>query len=289
MSLERSPEYRRAARAALRWTRAYTRGLDVAVADNRRDEIASDVHEHAVWAEEQGLSTRQLGRTLRWRLLRGIPADLSWAVAERSAANPAVRFVVRGAAAILAVALPIGLGTAVWAMTPASVELPGASAPIVDRELIKDIEAGLQRRADTFAATVECLEAAGWMVRVTGTESFEVPGQTEEQAPRVSEDYRTCSTQTGWMNSAPVATHAQLSQLYDYEVATLRCIRDFGVQVKAAPSREDFVDRQQSAPDFWTAYSAIKNGPGSVERRTGESLEWLHETCPAPIEYTSLL
>jgi hypothetical protein len=56
------------------WTAIYTRGLPEEVAARRRDEIASDLFEHA---DELGPSTGQQLAVVG-RVLWGIPADLSW-------------------------------------------------------------------------------------------------------------------------------------------------------------------------------------------------------------------
>ena len=58
------------------WVRAYTSGLPAETADRRRDELASDLHEHTCAG---GRSAQVLGRVL-W----GIPADLSWRRAARA-------------------------------------------------------------------------------------------------------------------------------------------------------------------------------------------------------------
>lgn len=68
----------RAARATLRWSLRYTGGLDPVVAARRQQEILSDLHEHAAWATEAGIGRRATARSLRSRMLRGIPADLGW-------------------------------------------------------------------------------------------------------------------------------------------------------------------------------------------------------------------
>ncbi|WP_127792563.1 hypothetical protein [Agromyces sp. LHK192] len=68
----------RAARATLRWSLRYTDGLDPLVASDRRQEILSDLHEHAAWANETGISSRTAARSIRSRMLRGIPADIGW-------------------------------------------------------------------------------------------------------------------------------------------------------------------------------------------------------------------
>ena len=59
---------------ALAWTAVYTRKLPDDVAARRRDEIASDIFEHA---DELGPSSGQQVAVVG-RVLWGIPADLSW-------------------------------------------------------------------------------------------------------------------------------------------------------------------------------------------------------------------
>lgn len=73
-------------RLVLRWTALYTRGLESALRNDRRDEIASDVFEQwrvgeAGWSH----SLAMLGRCLR-----GMPADVSWRIEHaRSVGAPA--------------------------------------------------------------------------------------------------------------------------------------------------------------------------------------------------------
>jgi uncharacterized membrane protein (GlpM family) len=78
MSAVRSREFRSASRRVLIWCDFYTRGLDSRVAGERRDEIASDLHDHARWADDQGVPTRRLGRQVLARAVRGVPSDVSW-------------------------------------------------------------------------------------------------------------------------------------------------------------------------------------------------------------------
>lgn len=87
----------------------YTRGLDARVAADRQDEIASDLHEHAVWAAEAGVSPRRLARSIRLRALRGAPADLIWRSTALRQADPGVRLVLRADAALLALVVTIGV------------------------------------------------------------------------------------------------------------------------------------------------------------------------------------
>jgi len=72
----------RAARATLRWSVRYTGGLDPLVAARRQQEILSDLYEHTAWATGAGIRQRATARSLRARMLRGIPADLGWRRAE---------------------------------------------------------------------------------------------------------------------------------------------------------------------------------------------------------------
>lgn len=78
MTAIRTAEYRTAAHRVLHWCAWYTRDLTPEVAGERRDEIASDLHEHAVWAQEAGVPPQRLRRDIILRAIRGIPHDLSW-------------------------------------------------------------------------------------------------------------------------------------------------------------------------------------------------------------------
>ncbi|MGK9149290.1 hypothetical protein KXS11_16770 [Plantibacter flavus] len=78
MSVIRTPQYRSASRRVLDWCAWYTRDLAPEVAGDRRDEIASDLHDHAMWAEEAGVPPERLRRDIVLRAVRGIPHDLSW-------------------------------------------------------------------------------------------------------------------------------------------------------------------------------------------------------------------
>jgi hypothetical protein len=60
-----------AADLVLRWAALYTRGLDPAIAGDRRDELASDMWEHAA-------QQPRAGAAILSRAIRGVPADLVW-------------------------------------------------------------------------------------------------------------------------------------------------------------------------------------------------------------------
>lgn len=61
-----------------KWCAWYTRDLTSTVAEARREEIASDLYEHGVFADEIALPPRRLARTILLRAVLGVPADLSW-------------------------------------------------------------------------------------------------------------------------------------------------------------------------------------------------------------------
>ncbi|MCM3658827.1 hypothetical protein M3147_16340 [Agromyces mediolanus] len=105
----RSAEYRLAARHVLRWTAWYTRGLDPAVAGARQDEIASDLYEHARWAEEAGVDADELARSIRGRALRGVPADLAWRAGALQRVDPRLRSARRAEASLRSLVATIGI------------------------------------------------------------------------------------------------------------------------------------------------------------------------------------
>ncbi len=68
----------RAARLTLRWVRFYTRGLDDFSQDSRRNEIASDLWEHASHDALHSIPRSHTTASVLGRLGVGIPSDLSW-------------------------------------------------------------------------------------------------------------------------------------------------------------------------------------------------------------------
>ena len=78
MSLIRTSTFRTTARWVLSWCAHYTRDLPDGVAAARRDELASDLHEHAVWAEEAGWSVERLRWDILRRLVLGSVHDVTW-------------------------------------------------------------------------------------------------------------------------------------------------------------------------------------------------------------------
>jgi len=83
MSVLKSMPYHHAVRRVSGWCAWYTSGIDAQVAGRRRDEIASDLYEHGVWADDAGESPRATAREILGRAIRGVPADLGWRHAQR--------------------------------------------------------------------------------------------------------------------------------------------------------------------------------------------------------------
>ncbi|PPH85156.1 hypothetical protein [Rathayibacter sp. AY1D3] len=113
----------------LTWCRWYTQDLAPEVAAMRRDEIASDLHEHAAWADARGQHPARTARQIGSRTLRGVGSDLMWRRARLRNGNPEGLFTARvrsASAALWALVLAIVLtSTAVggWA----SVRVAGGS------------------------------------------------------------------------------------------------------------------------------------------------------------------
>lgn len=60
------------------WARGYTRRLPHDIAEARRDELACDVWEQRTDAARAGVAPRRIAAAIVWRMLAGVPADLSW-------------------------------------------------------------------------------------------------------------------------------------------------------------------------------------------------------------------
>lgn len=110
----------RATDLILRWCDVYTRGLNPAIAGDRRDELASDLWEHA--AAEPKASAAILSRAIR-----GVPADLAWRYEQRRAESlllPRSTRVIGGsirALVLIAASSLIALGVVAIARTAAAV------------------------------------------------------------------------------------------------------------------------------------------------------------------------
>jgi hypothetical protein len=83
MTVARSYPYAKTVDRVLRWCDWYTRGLDEGVARGRRDEILSDLWEHARWAERRNEAPDVTSRVILTRAVLGAFADLNWRRAQR--------------------------------------------------------------------------------------------------------------------------------------------------------------------------------------------------------------
>ncbi|MFZ4893510.1 hypothetical protein ACL9RL_03580 [Plantibacter sp. Mn2098] len=140
MSAMRSAGYRRVVRQVLAWCRWYTRDLAPDVIDDRLAEIGSDLYEHGAWADGEGQSAARVSRDIFWRMVRGIPADLSWRarhVRAASAADPAGAIVRRVGGALAMLVAASGAAITVFgvamlgriAIALVTDALPGARLP----------------------------------------------------------------------------------------------------------------------------------------------------------------
>jgi hypothetical protein len=60
------------------WVRFYTRDLDAHIAKRRIDEIDADLHDHIAHERACGTKDRRIALGILSRMLRGLPADVSW-------------------------------------------------------------------------------------------------------------------------------------------------------------------------------------------------------------------
>jgi hypothetical protein len=79
-----SPE--RVASLVARWARRYTRDLPADVAQRRIEELEADVQDQIAHERAAGTGETRIALGIAARMLRGLPADLTW---RRSAARPA--------------------------------------------------------------------------------------------------------------------------------------------------------------------------------------------------------
>lgn len=69
------------AKAVTWWATVYTHSVLPETAAARREELKSDLHEQFSDGARTGLSLAAISRSVVWRALRGIPADLRWGAA----------------------------------------------------------------------------------------------------------------------------------------------------------------------------------------------------------------
>jgi hypothetical protein len=96
----------RMAELVARWVRFYTRDLPPPIAQRRSAELDADLHDHIAHERAQGTTDRRIALSIAARMLRGLPADVSWR--RRKVSGPAYRPAVRVAlATALILLLPL--------------------------------------------------------------------------------------------------------------------------------------------------------------------------------------
>ena len=95
----------RMAELVARWVRFYTRKLPPPVAQRRIDEIEADLHDHIAHERAHGTNDRRIALSIAARMLRGLPADVSWR--RRKMSRTAYRPAVRVALATAFILLPL--------------------------------------------------------------------------------------------------------------------------------------------------------------------------------------
>jgi hypothetical protein len=102
----------RAASLARWWVALYTRSAPLDAAADRQAEVASDLFEHVAAAGVPAAPKRRIGWEIAGRLVRGVPADLTWRV-EVEQAPGRLRWHLRHPTTVYAMALlvqvPLGL------------------------------------------------------------------------------------------------------------------------------------------------------------------------------------
>ncbi|QFU88270.1 hypothetical protein [Amycolatopsis sp. YIM 10] len=68
----------RTAALVRRWARFYTRGLPAPVAERRIAELDADLHDHLAYERAARTGGTRIALGLLSRMIRGLPADLSW-------------------------------------------------------------------------------------------------------------------------------------------------------------------------------------------------------------------
>jgi hypothetical protein len=114
--------------AVIWWVNVYTRSLPARLAQDRRDELLSDLYEQLVDGERRMLSRGSVDRAIASRALRGMVADITWSrkqhqrkekalstpqATPQSAGDPATIRLSSVGWAVLALLAVIGLATSI--------------------------------------------------------------------------------------------------------------------------------------------------------------------------------
>ncbi|MFB2581315.1 hypothetical protein ACEXQD_08690 [Herbiconiux sp. P15] len=128
--------------AILRWVAFYTRNLPPSIAGERRDEIASDIHEQSASVGPGRAARRLLALSLIWRSIRGVASDLTWRrvqVRQHREGDPTVHTSTHRAwppSRVIPTALALALGTvgalsAMRVVVNPTTQTPAATAPLL--------------------------------------------------------------------------------------------------------------------------------------------------------------
>lgn len=101
-------------RLAMSWVDAYTRTAPTQDRADRRAELASDLHEQLVDGRGRGISRARINGSVVGRVLRGVPADLTWRLAVEARAGRAhwhVSHPGTALAALFALLVPLAMAT----------------------------------------------------------------------------------------------------------------------------------------------------------------------------------
>ena len=93
------------------WVRRYTETAVPAERSDRRAEVAADLHDHYAAAAASGRSPSRVDREVAARVLRGVPADLTWRLAREAGPDRVAWHLSHPVTLLGALLLPmVGLG-----------------------------------------------------------------------------------------------------------------------------------------------------------------------------------
>ncbi|HUP73541.1 MAG TPA: hypothetical protein VM282_10930 [Acidimicrobiales bacterium] len=184
-------------RLARYWTHWYTAGLPPAVAMQRRAEIDSDHAEHTHARQLDGWSPGRIAREQRWRLVRGVTADLGW---RRDVLRPAFRSNPATRTAVVAVTSMASLLLAAFHVAFAAYLL-GATW-LAERSLLGGLDAYADEVGRPIASTIAAV-IIGSLGAVLLISAF-----TRNVSPLLSNATTVCvagcSVLFFWLGMAPV-------------------------------------------------------------------------------------
>lgn len=171
----------RIARLVSRWVRFYTREVATPLAQRRIGEIDADLYDQIAHERAHGASDPRIALSILSRMVRGLPADVSWRARHaRSTTDPAYRSVIR----VVLVAAFIWLLPFLALQFDWLVPDPGSSSPervgwsmfdfafagvmLVGTGLLFQLAARKAPDIEYRAAVILALAAAFFLIWVTG-------------------------------------------------------------------------------------------------------------------------